>query len=621
MDTMTSSQPWAKWLRRVRRRPKHTLLVESVLIFVASVGASLLAAAKVLRVDRVQDDALVHQYWMRSFQDPELFHDSLTRELRSSERYPDAYEGLFRLASEFADPISFGEWLGVALMAISGWLVSRIVREHTPWVPAAWLGAALFLALVDIHRFYGGFPRAFLHPAVLLTVLLALRGRQLSAALVAAGSSFLYPPAALLAVGILVVSAVAWRDGQPRVDRRRAGLATLAVVVMFAAVLGPQLSGGNSADVMTAAQARAYPEFNAHGPLHFFVSSPVRFLKQNRSGFDLRTSGSILALSALLLLVTRPANARLMRVEVFALAVVALGLYTIAHLVLFKLYLPHRYTYPLLAFFAIVVAVTLRPTWQAVGTTRRPRLWSFTLLVAPLVVYLVAVHAFPLGPGRALDGLQEPASIAGIAALVSLAAGAALLITRFAETEMAVLGAVLTGLGLFAALLWQPARPSGTPCRESSLTTYLQTLPKDAVIAGDPVALTCIPLTARRPVVISMKLLPSYEAAYFRETRARMFATLGAYYGPSTRGIVALRRRYGATHLWVRREAVEAEVASPKGVIWKARNQPYGQLVRRLVTAGTPAVLTLPAACRTWNAEGNEIYEIRCLAEKRIRAR
>lgn len=104
--------------------------MESMLVFGASVGASLLAAAKEL-LDRVQDDALVQQYWMRSFQDAELFRDSFTRELRGSERYPDAYEMLFRLASEVADPVEFGEWLGVALMVISGWLVFRIIREHT----------------------------------------------------------------------------------------------------------------------------------------------------------------------------------------------------------------------------------------------------------------------------------------------------------------------------------------------------------------------------------------------------------------------------------------------------------------------------------------------------------
>ena len=46
-----------------------------------------------------------------------------------------------------------------------------------------------------------------MHPVVLLTVLLALRDRQLAAALVAAAGALFYPPAALLAVGVLCVSA------------------------------------------------------------------------------------------------------------------------------------------------------------------------------------------------------------------------------------------------------------------------------------------------------------------------------------------------------------------------------------------------------------------------------
>ncbi len=275
MDTTSSSTRTAARpplpLNRPWREPKRLSLVESVAAFVAAVVASVVASAKVLRPDDVQDDVLVHQYWMRSFQDPELFNDSLTRTLRGSERYPDAYEDLFRLASAVVDPVVFGEWLGVGLMPVSGWLVFCVIREHTRWAPAAWLGAALFLALMDIHRFYGGFPRGFLQPAVLLTVLLALRGRPLGAALVASGASFIYAPAALLAVGVLLVSAIGWKHGRPRVYRRRAGFATLAVVVMFAAILGPQVAGGHSGDVMTEAQAKAYPEFNAYGPLHFFV--------------------------------------------------------------------------------------------------------------------------------------------------------------------------------------------------------------------------------------------------------------------------------------------------------------------------------------------------------------
>ena len=234
--------------------------------------AALLANWRLLRPDFVSADALVHQYWMWQFRDPALFNDPLTAELRQSARYPEGYEALFRLASQFVDPIFFGELVGVALMALSGWLVFLIVREHTAWRPAAWLAAGLFLAMLEIHRFYGGFPRAFVHPVVLLTVLLALRDRRLAAALVAAAGALLYPPAAVLAVGVLCVSALGWKDGRPRIDGARARYAALAVGLSAVAVLGPQLASGGAPRVMTAAEARAFPEFGADGPLHFFVA-------------------------------------------------------------------------------------------------------------------------------------------------------------------------------------------------------------------------------------------------------------------------------------------------------------------------------------------------------------
>ena len=360
----------------------------------------MLSNLRLLRPDVLSADALVHLYWTWSFRDPQLFTDGLTAELRRSARYPDGYEALLWLASQVANPIAFGEWLGVGLMALSGWLVFAIVREHTPWRPGAWIGAGLFLALFEIHRFYGGFPRAFVQPVVLLTVLLALRGHRLAAALCAAGGALFYPPAAVLAVGVLLVSAIR----PPRLDVRRAAYAVLALVLMAAAVLGPELVSDGGSRVMTASEAREFPEFGEHGSLHFFVPSLLEYLRQNRSGFDLRTAGSIIVVAALALLIARPANLRLLRAEVLALPVVALGAYAVSQAVLFQLYLPHRYTYPLVAFAAIAIAVCLRPTWIALTAVPRPRLRKAALLGAPLAICAFAVYVFPLGAGRSRAG-------------------------------------------------------------------------------------------------------------------------------------------------------------------------------------------------------------------------
>jgi len=592
------------WFTRAR--------LESVAAGAACFAASWLIAGNLLRANVYSADAFVHQFWMWHWRDPQLFTDGLTAELRGSARYPDGYEALFWLATQVVNPILFGEWLGVGLMALSGWLVFAIVREHSAWRPAAWIAAALFISLIDIHRFYGGFPRAFVHPVVLLTVLLAMRRHHLAAALVAVAGALLYPTAALLATGILLVSAVGWSDRRPRLEAPRAGFALLALAGTVAAVLVPALASGGAPEVFTAGEARRYPEFGANGALNFFVPSTLDYLSQNRSGFDLQASGSVLALAALALLAFRPANLRLLRREVLAMPVVALVGFAAAHAVLFRLYLPHRYTYPLIAFFAIVVGVSLRPTWTALWSRPRPRLRAFLLLAAPLAILGLALYVFPLGPAKPLE---EPWTAAAVAASgLALAAAVALALRRAPERTAPAVGAVVTGLALVAAMLggtedW--AR--GTLCPNTGAAAQIARLPKDAVIAGDPMDLRCIPATAKRPVVISTQLAPAYEVDYFLRGRERMFATLRAYYGPSAAAIGELGERYGATHLWVRPDAVRRVIAED-GARWRQGDEPYGTFIREMLRAGEPAVLHLPAACRRWHNDVSELYDIRCIA-------
>lgn len=592
----TATRPRRPDLRAFTERVRG---LESLAAFAACLVASVVIAGRLLRPDVVSDDALVHQYWMWQFRDPQLFTDPLTAELRDSARYPPGYVGLFWIATHVADPIAFGEWLGVFLMAASGWLVWRIVREHTAWWPAAWIAGALFLSLIDIQRFYGGFPRAFVHPVVLLTVLLALRGRQLPAALVAAAGALLYPPSALLAVGVLIVTAVFRRD------LRRLAYAGGALAATAAAVLVPRVLAGGSPRVLSGAEARGFPEFGPHGPLHFFSDSTLEYLAQNRSGFDLRTSGSILAVAALALLLARRGNWRLLRPEVLAMPVVALGGWAVAQLVLFQLYLPHRYTYPLIAFFAIVVGITLEPTWRALSGDRRR---AFALLAAPIAAAGAAVYLFPLGP------LDTPGwrTLVIAAAVAAIAAGLAWI----PAVRRPAIGAAVTGAVLVGAILVIPdARPRGSKCPQSAATRALHKLPKDSVIAGDPSDLKCLAATARRPVVISTQLSPSYEAEYFHHGRERMFAMLRAYYGHSPGAFAELEERYGATHLLVRRNRIRREMAGG-GVRWRQQQQPYGAYVRRLLRGGTPSVLDLPARCRTWTRGSVEIYDLRCVTRR-----
>jgi hypothetical protein len=208
----------------------------------------------------------------------------------------------------------------------------------------------------------------------------------------------------------------------------------------------------------------------------------------------------------------------------------------------------------------------------------------------------------------------EPTS----ARAVAMAAGGILLAAAIAIwlPRRPAIGATATGLMLIAAvLLLTGGQPRGNSCPRRPVSAYLASLPENAVIAGDPRDLMCVPATARRAVVISTQLAPSYEAEYFRTGRLRMFADLRAYYGPTAAAITDLRMRYGATHVLVKQDALRRELG-PNGVRWRRDQLPYGRFVRRLVSTGEPAVLHLPAACRTWARGSVEVYEIECIATR-----
>jgi hypothetical protein len=595
--------------------PRSWRDLESALAFLVSLVASAVISWRLLKADVFSDDAFVHQYWMWHWRDAALFNDPLTHALRESARYTDGYQALFWVATQFLNPITFGEWLGVGLMGFSGWLVFLIVREHTAWRPAGWIAGALFLGLIDIHRFYGGFQRAFIQPVVLLTVLLLLKRRPLIAAIVAAAGALVYPPAALLAVAIICFCAVTWEGRRPHLDRRGAVAAAVAGGLALLAVLVPEALRGGAPAELSADMARRFPEFNEFGTLHFFESDPITYLTQNRSGFDLRGSGSILLIAALALLVLRPANARLLRQQVWAMPIVSLVIFTAAQLVLFKLYLPHRYTYPIVAFCAIAVGVCLKPTWDALWAGRHAAWGAFVLLCAPAVVTALAIWAFPLGPQEPWDHLTSTTALIVAGGTVLIAATAALILRATSTAQRAALAAGLTAILLCGLLVFVPERyERGTDCDVGQTIQFLRKQPKDGIIAADPIDAKCLPATTKRAVVISTQLAPAYERDYFLMGRRRMFDTLDAIYGADRQKIVDLQRKYGATLLWIRRGSIQRQMhhQDPR---WRDWQQPYGRYVNDLLRDGhKPASLDLPQRCLRFHDQASEVYSVSCIA-------
>ena len=594
---------------------ERTRGLESAAALVACTLAAVLISRRLLRPDVVSDDALVHQYWMWHFRDAALFNDPLTAELRGSTRYPDGYELLYRLAAHVFDPIAFGEWVGVALMALSGWLIFLIVREHTDWRPAAWIAAGVFLALINIHRFHGGFPRAFVHPVVLLTVLMSMRRHFLVAALVAAGGALFYPPASLLAVGVLAFSAVEWSGLRLRLERDRTLYALLAGGLALLAVLGPAALDGGAPRVFTAARGARVPGLRRARAAALLRGDAARSTcARTAAGSTCRARGACSCWRAwrccssgagtcgcCAARCSRCRSSRSPRSPPRRRCCSSSTSPTATRI---------RSSHSSRSSSGSRCARRGRRCGRgrARGSPRSGccalRWWSTcwrSTRSRSARASRSAISGAPRSPG-------SPARCCWPPRPRSRSAGSA-------AGAHPALGAALTGLVLLVALLGVPDRTArGSPCPTGPAARFLGTLPKDAIVAGDPYDLKCVPFTARRAVVISTQLAPAYEVEYFLHGRARLYADLRAYYGSSVDAIVDLRRRYGATHLWVRRAAIENEMRKQNGQRWHPWQDPYGRYVRGLLRSGEPAVLHLPGACRRWHLGGAEVYDIACIA-------
>jgi hypothetical protein len=84
---------------------KPSRWLEDAIVLVVAFAATLQAEWTIVLQPRVyQTDAMIHEFWMRRFQDSGLFDDPLTISLLDTGYSPPAFRSLFWLASHVVDP-------------------------------------------------------------------------------------------------------------------------------------------------------------------------------------------------------------------------------------------------------------------------------------------------------------------------------------------------------------------------------------------------------------------------------------------------------------------------------------------------------------------------------------
>ncbi|WP_199248375.1 hypothetical protein [[Phormidium] sp. ETS-05] len=459
------------------------------------------------------------------------------------------------MATVGVEPLLFNKLLPLLLGVITTFYCFQLCLELLP-VPFAGFAAAVLLnqSLWMGFDLVSGTARAFAYPLFVAFLYYWLQRRWLPLLLSIGLMGLFYPTCVLLAAGILFWQMLVSQKQGLNLDFL--GLAgfglTVAVVVGYAvepSTYGPLISG---------AAARQMPEFLPGGRNYFFDDNPFLFwLTGSRSGWlPLLMPPLIwigLFLPWLLQQKTRFPLAGMVpkKIGIFSTIIItSTGWFVLAHLLLFKLYLPSRFTnLSLRVVMALAAGMVVAIIWDKVSQLKKwqPLGW---LLVGLLLLYPHVDGSFP--------------------------------------------------------------RTSYRVIKDATIYEFFQQQPKDILIASLSDAANNIPTFSARKILVSREYGISYHQAYVQEFRQRAIDLITAQYTPDLTQVQNFIGKYGVDFWLLDRNGFKPEYLA--GNTWLQQYQPVaGEALATLQGGVTPALALLEESCTILNAGDYTIMAADCI--------
>lgn len=483
----------------------------------------------------VQDDARQHIFWMERFRDQDLFSNDIIADYFQSVS-PWGYSNLYRLFAELGiDPFLFNKILPIILAIITGAYCFKVCTKILP-VPLAGFLATLLLSqhLWLRDDLYSGTPRSFIYPLLLAFLYYLLEDSLLPCLLTIVLQGLFYPQTVLISAAILLLRILRRQSLEDRreskreetgesrereVEKTRSSIShglliyfrhfiqrnllnLTALIIALLILISYALKISQFGSVISADEARNLPEFLPLGRSKFFLDNPIIFwLCADRSGIFPGEWQYILAFSfgGLLLILPKKPNwfpmVRKINSHVIILPQIILASLTIfflAHLFLFKLHLPGRYTqHSLRIVMALAGGIAIAILLDAVFDWINKRI-KLSLIIKILIGVLLIVP------------LLYPSY----------------------------------------AVMSYPERLAYVKGEAPSLYQFLSGQPKDSLIASLTREADFIPTFAHRSVLVSEEYSIPYHTGYYKQIKQRTIDLINAQYSENLEIIKEFIEKY-----------------------------------------------------------------------------
>lgn len=513
----------------------------------------------------VDSDARQHVFWMQRFSEAGLFPDDWIANYHESVA-PPGYTMFYWLGDTIGiPPFTLNKLLPLVLGLITTVYGFWLSLEFLP-LPFAGFVSTLLLNQTLWMRYdlVSGTPRSFVYPFFLAFLYYLVRRNLFRCLTTIALQGLFYPQILLVSLGVLLLRLGCWRDGKLRLTHDRADyrfcLAGLGVA--FLVLLPYVMQSSEFGPAVSAAEARSMPEFLPGGRTRFFHRDFWEYwFFGKRSGILPQIEMSPLMLMGLALpLMLRLPLARQVcdRISVLGQTVLAsLGLFLLAHWLLFKLHLPSRYTmHSLLVVLAIAAGMAI------------------VILLERLLYWAKLVS------GR----------------------------SRWAIGGVALLGIALTIYPFFTGFPYTKYKQGEAP----ELYTFLAAQPKETLVASLSPEADNIPSFAKRSVLVSDMYAIPYHVGYYREIRQRAEKLIEAQYSPDLAQAQMLIQKY-KIDFWL----LDTDAFTPAYLTrsnWLMQ-YPETQTAIQYLRTDRPALANLPERCTVLESRSHRLLDARCILQ------
>lgn len=529
----------------------------------------------------IHDDVRSHVFWMYRFIDPGLFPNDLIADYFQSVA-PTGYTLLYKAAAFLGlDPITFNKLLPLPLVLITTAYCFWIAMMIFP-VPAAGFIATLLLNQTtwNTHDIPSATPRAFIYPLFLAFLYYLMRRSLFPCLGTIVLQGLFYPQTLFLSAGVLVLRLVQvehWRLGLSR-DRQDYLFCAAGLGAVFVLLLPYALKISDYGPVLTAAEARDLPTLEGDGRKNFFFDSPLKFwFCGERSGMfpynwcKYERPPQLWASVLLPILLFFPKRFPLQAKITEHIAVLpqillsSLGMFFLAHLLLFRLHLPSRYTkhsirmlVALAAGIALILLVDAGLRWA----TNRANRWGGSTLPALGGTGLLGVYIF-----------------------------------------------------IYPFLMDDYPNPDYVHAEAPAIYTFFAEQPKGILIASLSEQANNIPSLSRRSVLTSSEIANPYHMGYYRQIQTRTYDLMAAQYSMDLDQVKAFIQTYGVDFWLVDANAFKSSYIESNS--WLRQIEPTASNAQQALLQGEkPALAQLMRTCDVLRTEGRIVLDATCILNR-----